>query len=73
MKALNNVFKNRTVVVIAHRLSTIKMADQIIVMKDGMIMETGNHFQLMENKQYYYTLIQSQYELGTNESNEGKE
>ncbi|MDY4776805.1 MAG: peptidase domain-containing ABC transporter [Phocaeicola vulgatus] len=73
VKALNNVFKNRTVVVIAHRLSTIKMADQIIVMKDGMIMETGNHFQLMENKQYYYTLIQSQYELGTNESNEGKE
>jgi ATP-binding cassette subfamily B protein len=62
VKALNNVFQNRTVVVIAHRLSTIRKAGQIIVLKDGMIMEVGNHQSLMGNKHYYYELIQSQYE-----------
>lgn len=61
--ALNNVFKNRTVVIIAHRLSTIRKADQILVMKAGQVVETGNHEQLMEKKEYYYQLIQSQYEL----------
>lgn len=61
--ALNNVFKNRTVIVIAHRLSTIKKADQIIVMKDGQIMELGTHEGLMENRNHYYELIQSQYDL----------
>lgn len=61
--ALNNVFKNRTVIVIAHRLSTIKKADQIVVMKDGMIVELGNHGALIEQKGYYYKLIQSQYDL----------
>lgn len=70
VKALNNVFKNRTVVVIAHRLSTIKMADQIIVLKNGIIIETGNHQQLMKNKQYYHALIQSQYEIETNTERE---
>lgn len=60
--ALNNVFKNRTVVVIAHRLSTIRNADQIIVMNNGMVVETGNHETLMANKRYYYNLINSQYE-----------
>jgi ATP-binding cassette subfamily B protein len=63
--ALNNVFKSRTVVVIAHRLSTIKKADQIVVMKDGMIVELGNHELLMQNKRFYYELIQSQYDLET--------
>ena len=66
VKALNNVFKNRTVIVVAHRLSTIRRADQIIVLKAGMIIETGNHQSLMTNKQYYYNLIQSQYEPETN-------
>lgn len=61
--ALNNVFKNRTVIVIAHRLSTIKKADQIIVMKDGMIVEFGNHNSLMEQRGQYHQLIQSQYDL----------
>lgn len=61
--ALNNVFKNRTVIIIAHRLSTIKKADQIIVMKAGMIVEFGNHDTLMERKGHYYELIQSQYDL----------
>ena len=61
--ALNNVFKNRTVIVIAHRLSTIKKADQIVVMKGGMIVELGNHNGLMERRGQYYELIQSQYDL----------
>jgi len=62
VKALNNVFQNRTVIVVAHRLSTIRKADQIIVLKAGMIAEVGNHETLMEQKRYYYELIQSQYE-----------
>ena len=68
VKALNNVFQNRTVIVIAHRLSTIRKADQIIVLKAGMIVEVGNHQKLMENKLYYYELIQSQYELDEEKS-----
>jgi len=63
VKALNNVFRNRTVIVVAHRLSTIRKADQIIVLKAGMIAEVGNHESLMENKRYYYELIQSQFEV----------
>ena len=65
VRALNNIFKERTVVVIAHRLSTIRKADQIIVLKAGVIAEIGNHQNLMANKQYYYDLIQSQYESET--------
>lgn len=65
VKALNNVFESRTVIVIAHRLSTIKKADQIVVMKDGIIAELGNHESLMANKRLYYELIQSQYDLET--------
>ena len=61
VRALNNVFKNRTVIVVAHRLSTIRRADQIIVLKAGVIIEIGNHQSLMANKQFYYNLIQSQY------------
>ena len=68
VKALNNAFNNRTVVIIAHRLSTIKKADQIVVMKDGYITELGNHDELMERKGTYYNLIQSQYELETIEA-----
>lgn len=70
VQALNNVFKNRTVIVIAHRLSTIRRADQIIVLKAGEIAEIGNHQSLMQNKQYYYNLIQSQYEPEPNEKEE---
>lgn len=44
----------------AHRLSTIVNADQIIVMKDGRIIEKGNHQTLMEQKGYYYLLFESQ-------------
>ncbi|GHS95480.1 hypothetical protein FACS1894207_4750 [Bacteroidia bacterium] len=73
VKALNNVFQNRTVIVVAHRLSTIRKADQIIVLKDGMIMEIGNHLSLMENRCYYYELIQSQYEQDTEKTEEDEQ
>lgn len=50
VEALNNAFKQRTVVVIAHRLSTIQHADQIVVLNQGYIAEIGNHQTLMEKK-----------------------
>lgn len=68
VQALNQVFKNKTVIVIAHRLSTIRMADQIIVLKNGVVAEVGNHQLLMNNKKYYYELIQSQYALEAQET-----
>lgn len=60
IKALNHAFVNRTVVVIAHRLSTIMNADQIVVLKDGGIIEFGNHQELMNAKKHYYELINNQ-------------
>ncbi|MBD2292374.1 ABC transporter ATP-binding protein [Anabaena sphaerica FACHB-251] len=55
-QALNAVGKNRTVLVIAHRLSTIHQADQIIVLKQGQILEQGSHSDLMAREGYYYRL-----------------
>ena len=52
--------KGRTSFVIAHRLSTIRDADLILVMKDGDIIEQGNHEELMAKKGYYYELVQLQ-------------
>jgi len=52
--ALDQVAKNRTTIVIAHRLSTIKKADKIIVLKQGRIVEEGNHGELMRNKDGVY-------------------
>ena len=46
-KALNVLMKNRTSIIIAHRLSTIRNADKIFVIKQGQIMESGNHQSLM--------------------------
>lgn len=60
-KTINNVLKNRTSFIIAHRLSTIKNADRIIVLKNGKIIESGNHYQLIERKGYYYDLYQNQF------------
>ena len=51
----------KTSIVIAHRLSTIEKADIIIVMKDGAIIETGNHKELMNKQGFYYSLYSSQY------------
>ena len=60
-EAFNNMMKDKTSIVIAHRLSTIENADTIIVMKDGGIVETGNHKELMKKQGFYYTLYSSQY------------
>lgn len=54
--------KGRTSFVIAHRLSTIKNADLILVMKDGDIIEKGNHLELMKKQGFYSTLYNSQFE-----------
>ncbi|HAQ37033.1 MAG TPA: ABC transporter ATP-binding protein, partial [Saprospirales bacterium] len=65
VEALDNVFKDKTVIVVAHRLSTIRKADQIVVMQNGMIVEIGTHNSLMERKGRYYQLVQSQLDLSS--------
>ena len=60
-QAMVALMKNRTSLIIAHRLSTIRDADMIIVMKDGQVMESGNHEQLLEKKGVYYGLYQNQF------------
>ncbi|WP_428655283.1 peptidase domain-containing ABC transporter [Runella sp.] len=64
MKNLEGFFKNRTVVVVAHRLSTVKNADQIIVLNQGEIVESGTHTELVSQRRYYYSLVKNQLELG---------
>ena len=61
--AMDNLMKGRTSFIIAHRLSTIKNADLILVMKDGNIVEQGNHEQLMAKNGAYAELYNSQFEL----------
>ena len=61
-EAMDKLTKGRTSFVIAHRLSTIKNADIILVLKDGDIIESGNHQQLMEQKGFYTDLYNSQFE-----------
>ncbi|TCL55657.1 ATP-binding cassette subfamily B protein [Kineothrix alysoides] len=61
-KAMNNLMKGRTSFVIAHRLSTIRDADVILVMKDGDIVEQGNHEELLEKNGFYSELYKSQFE-----------
>ena len=65
VEALDNVFKDKTVVVVAHRLSTIRKADQIVVMQNGMIAEIGNHESLMKLEQKYYQLIKTQLDINS--------
>ena len=60
-RGMNNMLKGRTSFVIAHRLSTIKNADLILVMKDGDIIEQGNHNELMEKDGFYAKLYNSQW------------
>ncbi|WP_281234874.1 peptidase domain-containing ABC transporter [Flavobacterium gelatinilyticum] len=61
---LQGFFKGKTVVIIAHRLSTVKNADNIIVLKNGEIVEQGNHSELVYNKADYFNLVRNQLELG---------
>lgn len=61
-KAMDKLCEGKTSFIIAHRLSTIKNADLILVMKDGNIIETGNHNELMKEHGFYANLYNSQFE-----------
>lgn len=61
-EAMDRLMEGRTSIVIAHRLSTIKNADLILVMKEGDIIEHGNHLELLEQKGFYADLYNSQFE-----------
>lgn len=66
-KAMENLMNNRTSFVIAHRLSTIRDADLILVLKDGDIIEQGNHEELLKAKGFYCDLYKSQFENSEDE------
>ena len=61
---LNSYYNGKTVVIVAHRLSTVQNADQIIVLNQGQVIETGTHASLISTKGYYYELIKNQLSLG---------
>ena len=61
-KAMDALMQNRTSFVIAHRLSTIKNADLILVLKDGDIIESGNHEELLAKGGFYADLYNSQFD-----------
>jgi ATP-binding cassette subfamily B protein len=60
-KGMENLMEGRTSFIIAHRLSTIKKADRILVIKDGAIIEDGNHPELLRTRGHYYRLYTSQF------------
>lgn len=62
-KAFLTMMKGRTSFIVAHRLSTIREADSILVMKDGKIIEQGNHDTLLAQNGFYATLYNSQYAM----------
>ena len=68
-KAMKRLMNGRTSFVIAHRLSTIQEADKILVLKDGQIIEQGNHESLLASKGFYYDLYQSQFSRKDTENN----
>ena len=68
-KAMKNLMKGRTSFVIAHRLSTIRDADLILVMKDGDIIEQGNHEELIKAGGFYKDLYMSQFETSISAAN----
>ena len=61
-EAFDRLMEGRTSFIVAHRLSTIRSADLILVMKDGHIIEQGDHKSLLEKKGFYYDLYRSQFE-----------
>lgn len=63
MENLSEFTRGKTVIIIAHRLSTVKNADQIIVMDQGEIVETGTHLELIDHAGIYYNLVKNQLEL----------
>ena len=60
-EAFARMMKGRTSFIVAHRLSTIQEADQILVMRDGKIIEQGNHQELIQKQGFYYELYHSQF------------
>ena len=58
--AISNLIRNKTTLVIAHRLSTIHSADQIFVLKNGSIIDSGNHDSLMQSSSEYRSLYEKQ-------------
>ena len=65
-EALRTLLKNRTAIMIAHRLSTIREANQIIVLEQGRVLESGNHDSLMKERGHYHQLVMSQFETTSN-------
>jgi len=70
-EALLKLMEGRTSFVIAHRLSTIRKADQVLVIRDGKIVERGNHESLLDQRGFYYHLYMSQFR-GTNEASKSE-
>ena len=62
-KAFAKMMEGRTSFVVAHRLSTVRESDVILVMRDGNIVEQGNHDELLNNKGFYYELYHSQFNI----------
>ena len=60
-KAIDNLIKNKTVIIIAHRLSTIMNADKIVVLDDGKLVEQGNHTELIKDSSHYKALYNLQF------------
>ncbi len=60
MEKLSGFFKGRSVLIVAHRLSTVKNADNIAVLEKGMIVESGNHQELLNREGHYYKLVKNQ-------------
>ena len=63
MEVIHKLAKTKTVILISHRLANVVIADQVLVMKNGKIMETGTHEELMRQQKYYHQLYTSQKEL----------
>jgi ATP-binding cassette subfamily B protein len=63
MERLQLFFAGRTVITVAHRLSTVRRADQIVVIHQGGIAESGTHEELIDKHGYYYQLVKNQLEL----------
>ncbi len=61
--ALKRLLNGRTAIIIAHRLSTIRESDNIFVLENGKILESGNHDELMQQRGEYFELVKSQFEM----------
>merc|ERR1711915_1116887 len=70
--ALDKASEGRTTIVIAHRLSTVRNADVIVAVKDGEVVETGTHAELIQKRGFYYQLVllQTMVEDDVDESND---